>query len=67
MIASNELLVKDAVDRSGADKWFEVEYQGDPVGKILIGMTYGGKGETAVEETVVETTPADAPVAVPAP
>jgi len=67
MIGSNELLVKDAVDRTGADKWFEVEYQGDPVGKILIGMTYGGKGESAVEEIVVETPPADAPVAVPAP
>jgi len=32
------------------------------VGKVLIGMTYGGKGDTAVEEVVVETPPADAPV-----
>ena len=65
LICQNEVSVKDAVDRTGADKWFKVDFQGDPVGKVLIGMTYGGKGDTAVDAVVPEAPPADAPVQVP--
>jgi len=40
--------VKDLVDRSGLEKWWDCEFEGDKVGKVLIGQEYG-KSETEEE------------------
>ena len=55
LICQAEVKVQDLVDRSGLEKWWDCEYQGERVGKVLIGQEHGKASEAEDTNDEVRT------------